>query len=748
MSSIHDYVQHAIDAGTICLIGGHCAFPGAPSAFAFDSARDVMRLAAGRPADRVQTLVFLDDIAASEACSAIGCELPAGAPARLQSADAPAVARWITGQLPVLERRLLDPEPTWRDLAQPLAQAVRDDLGGRVPTRAQDALRGDPGLSLDAWLQAVEVLTYVVDRARFRPLAMTRRLGQRLPTVAFERSMVNAASRMLHKLKKQIAPGRGLQIARDGDQDVFWVQGDDRRRIELRHEIHGDSDRRAANKCAAILSQLFHHCCKQLARGARGARLTVLYVVPCYDRARLDDGLCAFEQLYGDVERWFGASEVRVVSAIYTDPERDALLCDERILRAGALPGRATRQLAGTAPRARRGAAPRSIYVDNNATTAVDPVVVAELLPFLTSAYGNPSSAHSFGWTAELAVSEAATAVARLIGAEPDEVFFTSGATEADNWILVTAQADARTPIVTTAVEHKAVLEAAVVAEQAGRPVIWLPVDADGRADLDALEALDLPPRSLVSLMAVNNEIHGVLDLARAGAICARKQAIFHTDAAQALGVVPIDVRRMQIHAASLSAHKVYGPKGIGALYIARELQPVLRAHAVGGGQQRGMRAGTLPTALIVGMGKACALAADAAGSEPERLRALSRQFLDRLDALGVPYRLIGPAALADRRPGGLCLALPGLDGTRLCDQLPEIALSQGSACNSRGVGSHVLRALGFGLAEAKTVIRIAFGRFNTTADVRYVADRLADVILMSSRLTAHRWSAERSVAG
>lgn len=747
MTSLREYTQQAIDAGSICLIGGHCAFPGAPDRFALDSARDVLRLAADPPADRVQPLVFLDDIAASEACSAIGCELPSGAPARLQSADAPGVARWIATALPVLERRLIVPDPTWRDLAQPLAQAVRDDLGSRVPALARDALRTDPGLSLDAWLAAVEVLTYVVDRARYRPLIMTHQLRQILPAVTFERSMVNAASRMLHKLKKQIAPGRGLQISRDGEQEVFWVQGDDRRRIELRHEVTTATERRAANKCAAILSQLFHQCCKQLARGAHG-RLTVLYIVPCYDRARLEDGLCAFEQLYGDVERWFGAREVRVASAIYTDPDRQALLCDERILRPGAPAGRTTRSLAGAAPRTRRGAAPRPVYVDNNATTAVDPAVVAELMPFLTGAYGNPSSAHSFGWTAELAVAEAAAAVAQLIGAAPDEVFFTSGATEADNWILVTAQADARTPIVTTAVEHKAVLEAVAVAEQAGRPVIWLPVRADGRADLDALEALDLPPRSLVSLMAVNNEIHGVLDLARAGAICARKQAIFHTDAAQALGVVPIDVRRMQIHAASLSAHKIYGPKGIGALYIARELQPALRAHAVGGGQQRGMRAGTVPAALIVGMGKACALAADALPGEPERLRALARQFLDRLDALGVAYRLIGPAALADRRPGSLCLSLPGLDGTRLCDQLPEIALSQGSACNSRGVGSHVLRALGCQLAEAKTVVRIAFGRFNTSADARHVADRLADVVGMSIRRAADRWPAERSVAG
>src|SRR5882757_5212275 len=252
MTLIHDYVQQAVTAGRICLIGGHYGFPGAPDAFALDSALDVVQLARGYPADRVLPMVFLDDIAASEACSAIGCQLPSQAPERLQAVDAPGVARWIAAHLPVLERRLIDDaEPAWRDLAQLLAQAVRDELGARTPTLASDILRVDSGLSLDAWLRAVEVLTYVVDRTRFRPLVMTSRMRQALPPVTFERSMVNAASRQLHKLKKHLAAGdHGLHITRDGEAEVFWVHGDDHRRIELRHEVNAPLGSHAANKCA------------------------------------------------------------------------------------------------------------------------------------------------------------------------------------------------------------------------------------------------------------------------------------------------------------------------------------------------------------------------------------------------------------------------------------------------------------------------------------------------------------------
>lgn len=732
MLGVNEYLGGAQGAGgkaseNLCLIGGHYAFPGAPDRFAIESAREIQcaadRLSAA--GYRVQSYCFLDDIAASEACSAVGCSTSTHVP-RIGVVEMSHVSLWLEARLEELERMLVEADdPDWHGLALELAAALRKEQSA-TPDLASAAL--DPArVELEDWISAVEVLCYVVDRPRLRPLRLSRALRREAPPVLLERSMTNATSRMLHKLKKQPSDSEGLQVSQLSSGELsYWVAGADGRSIELRRE----SAERAANKCAGILSQLFNHCAKRVA-AKQGQRLTIFYVIPCYDRARVQDGVTAFGRLYSDVRRWFNVDQLRIATALYCGPDRERLLCDELSLQHEATAELRTIQLAPDYPaRVDPGAAPRprEIYADNNSTTATDPAVVAELLPYLTGLYGNASSSHSFGWTAELAVGQAARRVAALINAEADEIFFTSGATEANNWVFRDDKAASLPPIVSSAVEHKSVLEAVSHAAESGRQVIRLPINREGQVNLQALSELRLPARSLVSLMAVNNEVHGVLDLARAGEICAQKGAIFHTDAAQALGAIPIDVKRMRIGLMSLSAHKLYGPKGVGALYVERGLQSVLRPFMLGGGQQGNLRSGTLPTALIVGLGKACALVAAELATEAPRLEKLARSFLQQLSSRGVSYRIIGPSNLQQRRPGSLCLAVEDLDCTRLCEWMPEVAISQGSACNSRGVGSHVLRELGLSVDEARSVIRLAFGRFNGERDVTYVVKRLVSV--------------------
>ncbi|HEU4582852.1 MAG TPA: aminotransferase class V-fold PLP-dependent enzyme, partial [Polyangiaceae bacterium] len=508
MISVSEYLglegdeRRAGDA--VALIGGHYPFPGAPDAFAIDSMRETLligeRVRGGGNA--LREWVFLDDIAASEACSSVGCSAPGFAP-RIQSSALPAVSAWLERRLPEIEQACAGGAmPQWREWAAELAQVLLQ-LDLPLPSLARDAV--DPAqASLEEWLHAVEVLCYVADRPRFRPLQLSRAVRKVLPPVLLERSMTNAASRMLHKLKnREQSSSGGLMVtaSREGVTS-YWVAAADGRKIELRTETKSANGERAANKCAAILSQLFHHCAKQAAPPSRAARLELFYLIPCYDRSRVGDGAYAFARLYSDIRRWFGLEELRIATALYCSPERDRLLCDElRMSSAGAVERR-TFELSALRSRreqtAKRSPMARQVYADNNATTAIDPIVLAELLPYMTGAYGNASSSHSYGWDAELAVGRAAREVAALIAAEPDEIFFTSGATEANNWVL--RGIEGMRPIVTSAVEHKSVLEAASHAELSGRNVLRLPVDGDGQVELPALAALELPAGSLVSL--------------------------------------------------------------------------------------------------------------------------------------------------------------------------------------------------------------------------------------------------------
>ena len=365
-----------------------------------------------------------------------------------------------------------------------------------------------------------------------------------------------------------------------------------------------------------------------------------------------------------------------------------------------------------------------AVYVDNNATTRPDPRVVEAMLPFLGERYGNASSAHALGWEAEAAVEEARREVAELIGADRSEIFFTSGATESNNWVLSWAERRGA-GVYTSPVEHESLLRPGE--HLLGEAMRLLAPAETGQVSVDALPEA---PRvgDLVSLMAVNNEVHACLDVAAVAAACHARGLVFHTDAAQAVGRVPVAVRAWGVHLLSLSAHKLYGPKGIGALYVAEALHGELTPLLFGGGQQQGMRSGTIPVFLAVGLGAACKIAREELDRDRAHATALAERFLARLRELDVPFALVGPSDLSKRQPGGLCLEIEGVLARQLCELLPDVALSAGSACSSRGTGSHVLEALGVDVERALGIFRVCFGRFNQADDATYVAERIAEV--------------------
>jgi cysteine desulfurase len=372
------------------------------------------------------------------------------------------------------------------------------------------------------------------------------------------------------------------------------------------------------------------------------------------------------------------------------------------------------------------------IYMDNHATTRLDPRVLEAMMPWLTDAYGNAASrSHSFGWAAEQAVETARAQVAKLIGASAREIVFTSGATESDNLAIVGAvQAHGdRGPVITQATEHKAVLDTCAWLEKQGSRVTYLSVDSDGRVTLDDLRrALDEKP-ILVTILFANNEIGTVQPIDEIGALCHERGVLFHTDAAQAVGKIPVDVNRDNIDLLSISGHKIYGPKGIGALYVRRHNPRVEIAEQMhGGGHERGMRSGTLNVPGIVGLGAACELAAAELESESARLTAMRDRLQAKLLAALDHVRVNG--SQQHRLPGNLNMTFERVDSETLMMGVKEVALSSGSACTSAKIEpSHVLRALGLGEEAAHSSIRFGLGRFNTEEEVDYVADRLIDVV-------------------
>lgn len=376
----------------------------------------------------------------------------------------------------------------------------------------------------------------------------------------------------------------------------------------------------------------------------------------------------------------------------------------------------------------------RLVYLDYQATTPTDPRVVEAMLPWFTERFGNPhSTSHGFGREAADAVEEARAEVAALIGAEPREIVFTSGATESNNLALkgvarFRRRHEGRDHVVTLSTEHKCVLESAQALEAEGFAVTYLPVGSDGLLDPGALEAAVSERTALVSVMAAHNEIGVVQPIAELARIAHAKGAFFHTDAAQAAGKIPMDVAAMGIDLLSVSGHKLYGPKGIGALYVRRRPRVRLLPLIDGGGQERGLRSGTLPTPLCIGLGRAAAIAAAEMETEGARIAGLRDRLLEGLRRRLPGVRVNG--ALEPRLPGNLNVSFPGIDAVALLAACGGLAVSTGSACSSARVEpSYVLRALGVDEATAQGSIRIGVGRFTTQAEVDFAVDALAAAV-------------------
>jgi cysteine desulfurase len=373
----------------------------------------------------------------------------------------------------------------------------------------------------------------------------------------------------------------------------------------------------------------------------------------------------------------------------------------------------------------------QQIYLDYAATTPVDPAVAEQMIPFLVERFGNPASrTHAYGWQAEQAVETARTQVAELIGADPKEIIWTSGATESDNLAIKGAAHFHRAKgnhLVTLATEHKAVLDPIRELEREGFTATYLNPESNGLLDLDTFTRTLTPQTILVSVMLVNNEIGVIQDIAAIGAICRERGILFHVDAAQAAGKVAIDLKALPVDLLSLSAHKVYGPKGIGALYVRRRPRVHLAPLIHGGGHERGLRSGTLPTHQIVGMGAAYQLAGELMASENARIRALRDRLLAGIADIDEVY-LNGD--LDARVPHNLNLSFNFVEGESLMMALHELAISSGSACTSASLEpSHVLRAIGRSDELAHSSLRITFGRYTTAADVDRAVALLRDKV-------------------
>lgn len=377
--------------------------------------------------------------------------------------------------------------------------------------------------------------------------------------------------------------------------------------------------------------------------------------------------------------------------------------------------------------------AQQHIYLDYAATCPVDPAVLEQMLPFFSEQYGNAASrTHAFGWEAEEAVSKARDQVASVIGADGKEIAFTSGATESNNLALkgvVEFLKDKGNHVITVVTEHKAVLDTGKYLERNGASVTYLPVDSSGLVSMDALADAMRPETVLVSVMFANNETGVVQPIAEIGALCRSKGVMFHTDAVQAFGKVPIDVNELNIDLMSISAHKIYGPKGVGALYVRRRRPRVRIAPQIhGGGHERGNRSGTLNVPGIVGFGAAAELARTRMGEEAARTLALREHLRTRLEA-EIPNTIVN-GSLEHRLPGTLNVSFAYVEGESLLMGLKGIAVSSGSACTSASLEpSYVLKAMGLDDELAHSSLRISVGRFTTQEELDAVADRIRDQV-------------------
>ncbi|HEY1465326.1 MAG TPA: IscS subfamily cysteine desulfurase [Terriglobales bacterium] len=375
------------------------------------------------------------------------------------------------------------------------------------------------------------------------------------------------------------------------------------------------------------------------------------------------------------------------------------------------------------------------VYMDNHATTPMDSRVLEEMLPYFGEKFGNAASCnHEFGWTALKAVDLARERTARLIGSMAQEIVFTSGATESDN-LAIKGVAEAYQQngnhIITAVTEHKAVLDSCKRLEKDGYRVTYLPVRRDGLIDLEILREAIEKKTILVTIMAANNEIGVLQPIAEIGKICRERGVIFHTDATQAVSKIPIHVDEQNIDLLSISAHKMYGPKGVGALYVRGKNPRVeITAGIDGGGHELGMRSGTLNVPGIVGLGKACAIAAEEMPQEATRIanlrERLRKQIIDRLDGCLIN----GSMEQEHRLPGNLNISFANVEGESLLMGLDDVAVSSGSACNSGSVeSSYVLKELGLDEEQAQSSLRFGIGRFNTEAEIDYVARRVIETV-------------------
>jgi cysteine desulfurase len=368
------------------------------------------------------------------------------------------------------------------------------------------------------------------------------------------------------------------------------------------------------------------------------------------------------------------------------------------------------------------------VYLDYQATTPTDRRVVEAMLPYFTEMFGNPHSrSHAYGWDAEEAVERARGQIAQLIGANAKEIIFTSGATESNNTALkgvARFYKDRKNHIITCVTEHKCVLDSCRHLELEGFDVTYLPVQPNGLIDLDRLKDAITEKTVMVSIMSANNEIGVIQPIAEIGTICRERKVFFHTDAAQAVGKIPLDVEAMNIDLMSISGHKLYGPKGIGALYVRRRPRVRLEALISGGGQERGMRSGTLPTPLCVGFGEACRIAEAEMGAEAERLHMLRDRFYEGITGQLSDVFLNGDPE--SRIPGNLNISFAYVEGEGLMMGIKDLAVSSGSACTSASLEpSYVLRALGVDVELAHTSLRIGLGRFTTEEEVDFAVEKI-----------------------
>lgn len=370
---------------------------------------------------------------------------------------------------------------------------------------------------------------------------------------------------------------------------------------------------------------------------------------------------------------------------------------------------------------------PRPLYLDFQATTPMDPRVLDAMLPYQVNFYGNPHSrTHAYGWESESAMERARQQVAELIGADPREIVFTSGATESNNMAVkgvARFYGQKKRHVITTQTEHKCVLDSCRILESEGFSVTYLPVQSNGLVDMELLEKSIRPDTSLVSIMTVNNEIGVKQPIGDIGRLCRSRGVFFHTDGAQAVGKIPLNVTDLKVDLMSISAHKIYGPKGVGALFVRRRPRVRLEPLQSGGGQERGLRSGTVPTPLAVGLGAACAVAQSEMEYDHRRVSALAQRLVQKITSEIPDVILNGDPE--QRYPGCVNLSFAYVEGESLLMALKDVALSSGSACTSASLEpSYVLRAIGADEDLAHSSIRFGIGRFTTEEEVDYTAQK------------------------